>query len=103
VNPTLRWRPQARQDVLDIYITIAADNESAAERVLQALEHRVNSLPATPRIGVRRPEIANDARILVEGVYVIFYRHSPDTDQGPIREVEIVRILHGRRDLASVF
>lgn len=67
-----------------------------------ALEERVNSLIPSPRMGVRRPEIAPSTRILVEGVYLILYETHPDTDQGPLETIEIVRIVHGHRDLSRV-
>lgn len=99
----LLWTPQAREDLLDIYVTIGLDNFIAAERTYETLEHRVALLASTPRMGVRRPEIAPTARMLVEGVYLILYETHPDTDEGPVEAVEIVRIVHGHRDLARVF
>ena len=103
MKPALLWTPQAREDLLDIYVTIGFDNPSAAERVYTALENRVELLEKSPRIGVRRPEIAPSTRILVEGVYLILYETHPDTDEGPIEAVEIVRIVHGHRDLGRLF
>ena len=38
MNPALLWTPQARKDLLDIYVTIGFDNPSAAERMYTALE-----------------------------------------------------------------
>lgn len=97
------WRPQAREDLLDIYVTIGLDNPSAAERIYSALEERVSQLANAPRLGIRRPEIAPSVRILVEGVYLILYETHPDTNEGRIDSVEIVRILHGHRDLTRLF
>ena len=43
-------------------------------------------------MGVPRPELADDLRAMVSGPYLIFYR--------PLETcIQIVRILHGRRDL----
>ena len=97
------WTPQAREDLLDIYVTIGLDNPSAAERMYSVLESHVDLLARTPRIGVRRPEIQPSTRILVEGVYLILYETHPDTDEGPIESVEIVRIVHGHRNLSQLF
>ena len=99
----LLWSPQAREDLFDIYVTIGIDNPSAAERVYTVLEDQINRLAVHPRLGVRRPEIAPSARMLVEGVYVILYETHPDKDEGPIDKVEIVRIVHGHRDLSRLF
>ena len=102
MKPTVLWTPQARVDILDIYLTIGLDNPGAAERFYFAMEARTKRLASQPRIGPRRPEIRPQARVLVERPYLILYETHPDTDDGPITEVEIVRILHGRRDLPSL-
>jgi toxin ParE1/3/4 len=103
MKPALLWAPQAQEDLFDIYVTIGLDNPSAAERVYTALEDQVKLLGRSPRMGVRRPEIAPSARMLVEGVYLILYETHPDSDEGPLETIEIVRIVHGHRDLSRIF
>ena len=103
MRPTLLWTPQAREDLLEIYVTIGLDNPSAAERWFLAMEEKAALLVSTPRIGVRRPEIAAAARMLVEGVYLLLYETHPDSDDGPVDEIEIVRVVHGHRDLTHIF
>lgn len=41
----LVWRPQALEDLMDIYVTIGIDNEEAAERVYSAIEAHTEMLP----------------------------------------------------------
>lgn len=41
--------------------------------------------------------------MLVEGSYLILYETHPDSDEGRIDAVEIVRIVDGRRNLKSFF
>ena len=89
----LIWSPQAREDLLEIYIAIGLDNPDAAERLYAAMEFKAALLARHPRLGVRRPE----------GAYLILYETHPDTDEGPVESVEIVRVVDGRRDLASPF
>jgi toxin ParE1/3/4 len=67
------------------------------------MEEKATLLVRYPRLGVRRPEIATAARMLVEGVYLLLYETYPDSDDGPVDEVEIVRVVHGHRDLANLF
>jgi toxin ParE1/3/4 len=43
------WTPQARVDLLDIYVAIGLDNQTAAERMYAALEQRARQLAQTPR------------------------------------------------------
>ena len=102
MRPVLLWTPQAREDLLDIYVTIGMDNPSAAERMYTAMEEKAALLVRYPRLGVRRPEIATAARMLVEGVYLLLYETHPDSDDGPVDEVEIVRVVHGHRDLTNI-
>ena len=102
MKPILLWTPLAQEDLLDIYTTIGLDNPSAAERMYTAFEERVNLLARSPHMGVRRPEISPSTRVLVEGVYLILYETNPDTDEGPLDSVVIVRIVHGHRDLSRI-
>jgi toxin ParE1/3/4 len=95
--------PQAREDLLDIYVTIGLDNPAAAERIYTAIEHRILFLIDQPHLGVRRPEIAPSARLLIERPYLVLYETIPNSDSGPVKAVEIVRILHGHRDLRDIF
>jgi toxin ParE1/3/4 len=41
--------------------------------------------------------------MLVEAPYLLLYRTDPDTEEGPVGAVEIVRIVDGRRDLSGMF
>jgi toxin ParE1/3/4 len=41
--------------------------------------------------------------MLVEGVYLLLYETHPDSDNGPVNEIEIVRVVHGHRDLTCVY
>jgi toxin ParE1/3/4 len=99
----LVWHPQARQDLLDIYISIALDNPSAAERLYDAIEAKAETLVTHPRLGPRRTYIQRAMRILIEYPYLVLYETHPNTDTGPIDEVEIVRVIDGRRDLTNWF
>jgi toxin ParE1/3/4 len=99
----LVWTPQAREDLIEIYTYIGLDNPSAAERVFDAVEAKAELLVRYPRLGVRRPDIRPSVRMLVEGPYLILYETRPDTDDGSIGEVEIVRIMDGRRNLKNLF
>lgn len=100
--PKLIWTPQARADLIDIYLTIGAEQLAAAERYLTRMEHKAELLVDQPRLGVRKPEIHPSARMLIENPYVLLYETEPDSDDGPISVVEIVRVLDGRRDLRNL-
>jgi toxin ParE1/3/4 len=95
--------PAAERDLEDIWVTIAAENPSAATRLLRNIGGQIDHLATHPRLGPRRPDIRRATRMLVVSPYLILFETHPDTDEGPVREVEIVRVVDGRRDLARLF
>lgn len=97
------WTRLARDDLLDLYLNLLPKNPEAAERLLTRLEERARQLRRQPRMGPRRPDIRPTTRVLVEAPYLILYETIPDSDDQPVAEVEIVRILDGRRDLGALF
>lgn len=99
----LVWTPRAREDLIEIYTYIDLDRPSAAERIFDSVRANVELLADYPRLGVRRPDIRPSTRMLVDGPYLILYETHPDSDEGNIDEVEIVRIVDGRRNLKSLF
>jgi len=98
----LVWTPQAREDLIEIYVYIAHDNVPAAELIFDAIAAKAELLAEYPRLGVRRPEIRPSTRMLVERMYLILYETRPDSDAGEIDLVEIVRIVDGRRNLKNL-
>ena len=87
---------QAREDLIDIWLHIAADDPGAADRVLDRLEMAAMNLIENPRMGPARDDIRQGLRYLVSDTYLILYRIVKDG-------VEIVRVVHGRRDLFGLF
>jgi toxin ParE1/3/4 len=87
---------QAEDDLIEIWIYIAQDNPGAADRVLDDIEERFHALADNPLMGRLRPEIAPELRYFTVGKYLILYRTVLDG-------VQIVRIIHGARDLPHLF
>ncbi len=99
----LIWSNQARADLLDIHLLIGVDQPAAAERYLDRIEAKFELLRSQPRMGVRRSDIRPSMRMLVEAPYLLLYRTLPDTDEGPVDSVEIIRVIDGRRNLHGIF
>lgn len=95
--------PAAERDLQDIWLPIASDNPNAATRLVRVIGSRIAGLANFPRLGPRRPDIGTALRVLVEGVYLVLYETRPDTDDGPIDSVEIIRVVDGRRGLTQPF
>ena len=93
-------RPLAAEDVTQIVATIAADNPSAAVRFIDAVEQDLAALLVFPRLGraraFRSPQLSGVRSRPVSGFrsWLIFYRVLPDA-------IDVVRILHGARELTS--
>ena len=87
---------QARRDLLEIWEHIADDNPSSADRLLDMLDARINRLAEHPFLGPARPDIRRDLRYLVCDNYLVLYRVLDDV-------VEVVRVLHGARNLTAIF
>jgi toxin ParE1/3/4 len=85
------------------YIAEDNDNEPAADRILLAIAEKIDLLRYHPRLGPRRSDIAEGARLLIEGHFLVLYETHPNTDEGPVEAVEIVSIVDGRRDLTELF
>jgi toxin ParE1/3/4 len=86
----------AIQDLKAIYSYIADENLDAAARFLKRLQKRWLGLAERPGIGRRRNDLLPELRSAGEGDYVIFYRK---TAEG----VELIRVLHGKRDAEQIF
>lgn len=95
--------PQAREDLIEIYTNIGFDNPSAAEHVFDAVQAKAELLVARPLLNAIHPEIQTSTRMLIETPYLILYETHPDSDESKIDEVEIARIVDGRRNLKNLF
>lgn len=83
---------QVEDDLISIWLHIARENTAAADRVLDRIDARWRQLAAHPFSGAPRDDLAAGIRHLVVGEYLTFYRVGED-------EVEILRILHGSRNI----
>ena len=90
------YSPAARLDLLAIWEHIAQDNLDAADRVEQEIEQAVSMLARNPELGhLRRDLTSKPVRFWPIYSYLIIY--DPAT-----RPLEVVRILSGYRDVATL-
>lgn len=89
-------RPQATRDLKDIWRYIAADSESSADRWAEKIEAICIRLSKLPLSGRSRPDFGTELRSVPCGNYLVIYRALPDG-------IELVRVLHGARDLNAIF
>jgi toxin ParE1/3/4 len=92
----------AKQDLIEAAYYIAQGSLDASDRFLRATEEAFRRLAEMPGMGSRRdfgnPALSGMRMWPVPGFrgYLIFYRATEDT-------LEIIRVLHGARDLPSIF
>ncbi len=91
----LSFSPVARKDLFEIIEHIAEHDPAAAEKLFDEIVRAARILDDFPEAGALRLDIAPDIRYLPVRKYVIFYRIAPDA-------VEVIRVLHGSRDYASL-
>jgi toxin ParE1/3/4 len=92
----VRYSKRAREDILDIWLWIARDNNvNLADDIAERIELRAAMLADHPELGIARPEIAPDARSLVVERWLILYRVETYGAQ-------VVRVVDGARDLTRV-
>jgi len=94
--PRLLKRPEAENDLEEIWWFIAQDSPHNADRFLDRIQERCLALAGFPKMGVSREELKPDLRSQPVGNYLIFYFPLEDG-------IDIVRVLHGSRDIERLF
>ena len=95
-------REKAKADVTELADYIAIDNLDAAERFIEAAESAFRFLSETPGAGATREYFTRELSGLrmwpIRGFekHLVFYRETPEG-------LEIVRVIHGARDIPSLF
>lgn len=99
---SLQKRPQVIRDLIELATYIAEDNMDASDRFLSAAEETFKQLAKMPKMGklcqFSHPNLIDVRQQAIKGFrrYLIFYRIM---DSG----VEILRVIHGTRDIEDIF
>jgi plasmid stabilization system protein ParE len=83
---------RARQDIADIYDSIAAKSPAAAQRVEDAIRLACERIAEFPHASAATDEPGVFRRPLVKYRYAIFYRVRAEAHR-----IEIVRVIYGPR------
>ena len=94
--PTVLRTTQAHLDLVRIALHIADENPLAADRWLDVIEEKCRLLAQMPGVGRKRDELGPGVRGLPVGDFVIFYRAFEDG-------IQVLRVLHGARDIPEIF
>lgn len=88
--------PEAKKDLTDIFLDIAADSPDTAEKLRSEFYERLQNLGSTPGIGHYHDELLSRRyRFWNFYSYVVVYVWE-------MRPIRVISVVHGARDL-SVF
>lgn len=88
--------PLAELDLEAIADYIAADNLERALTFIVELREQCRRIAGNAQAYRRRIELGSDIRSCAYGNYVVFFSASHD-------EVTVIRVLHGARDIPTLF
>ena len=86
----------AEVDLLEIWNYIAEDDVESADRQVRRIFDKFNTLAEHPLSGRARNDLEPGVRSSVVDSYVLFYSLSE-------MNIEILNVVHGSRDLATLF
>lgn len=91
----LRRTRQAEIDLMEIWHYVSQNNAPAADRLLRDIDAKCALLLERPQIGKTREEIGPGIRSFPYRRYLVLYRIIAEG-------VEIVRVVHGARQLEGL-
>jgi toxin ParE1/3/4 len=86
----------AQSDIDTVHDFIASDKPAAAIRWVQRMRDEFKYLAKNPGVGESREDVRPGLRSYSVGSYVVYFRNGTDA-------LEVVRVLHGRRDVGMQF
>ena len=89
-----RLTPQAEADLEEIADYLSQHSPAAAVKLIDRLHAKWQLLATQPRSGAPRDDLMPGLRHSVMGNQIAFYRIDGE-------DVEIVRVLHGRRNITE--
>jgi toxin ParE1/3/4 len=91
-----RLSQQVEQDLEDIWIYLAQQNQLAADKQIAQILDRFPMLAQFPDMGIKRDDLLEGLRSFPVKPYIVFYTKIFDS-------IEIVRVLHQSRNIESQF
>lgn len=88
--------PEAVIDLLEIWLYIAENSPENADRFQDKLTEKAKILSESSEVGMDRPELGQNLKSFPVDRYLLYYR-SVQTG------IELVRVLHGSRDIQILF
>jgi toxin ParE1/3/4 len=93
---TVRITARAEEDLKGIWSYIAQDKPEAANKLIKEITSKFAFLRNYPQAGRQQDRLLVNLRSFAVKGYTIFYQPFED-------RIEILRVMHGARDIESVF
>jgi toxin ParE1/3/4 len=91
------WSPEADKDMLDIWAYYArVASPEIADNLLREIDRIGDGIGENPLLSRQRDDLLPGLRSFIVRPHVIFFRIGDGA-------VEVVRVLHGRRDFPTIF
>lgn len=94
--PAVKIAAAAEEDLKDIWAYVAQHNTEAAGKLIKEITKKFAVLRDYPQAGREQHNLLINLRSLAVKDYIIFYQPSENG-------IEILRVLHGSRDVDRVF
>lgn len=94
---TVSRRPQAVDDLYEVWEYLAGHDEILADRWIDRIDESIARLAEYPMAGSGRPQLPEELRVWPVPPYLILYR----LDQAA-HNVDVLRIVDGRRDIGKL-
>jgi toxin ParE1/3/4 len=88
--------PKAKSDLLNIWSFAFYEDGQAADRLVEEITAKFDTLLAFPEMGRSREDLDAGIRSFPFKRFVIFYRLIADG-------IEIFRVLHGKQNIEDIF
>ena len=96
-RPRVVWSPAADRDLLDIWAYYArVASPETADNLLREIDRVGEGIRENPLLSRQRDELLPGLRSVAARPHVIFFRIRGGA-------LEVVRVLHGRRDFPAIF
>ena len=92
----IEFAERALSDLEEIWVYFSETSEKTADKILKQITEKFPKLLNYPEMGRERNDLLIGLRSFPVGKFVIFYQR---IEPG----IEIVRVVHGSRDISPVF
>ena len=96
ISMKIIYSPEAELDIDDIWFYIAVDNQEKATELINTIKQTCIFLSENPEAGTKREYLTEGLRHFSIKNRAIYYQIKKDN-------IEIIRILHGSRDVKRHF